>query len=83
MVFKGAKKTEHLAGWSLQLASDGNYRAFRTVKKKNVGIHIGRTVDVEKAVEKIRAKEAELGIEPLKVTKSDLAFDQINKGKKK
>ena len=51
----------NIAGWTL--AKSGDYfRLFKKVGGEVKGIHLGKVFDREKALEKIKSKEEELGI---------------------
>lgn len=77
----GLERPAYLAGWTVQFSA-GVYRAFRFAKPKTIGVHLGKSVDPKAALKKIRAKEAELGLPPLKIKKTDLAFG-LTSGKHK
>ena len=52
-----------ISGWNLQLSKDGYYRCYRKINKKVHCIYIGKVLDVEKAMGRIRQKEASLRLD--------------------
>ena len=57
----GPKNSTNIDGWTLS-KTGGYFKLYKKVDGKVKGIHLGKAFDRERAVEKIRAKEAELGI---------------------
>ncbi len=51
----------NVEGWTVAFTG-GYYKLFKKVGGKVKGVHLGKVFDRDKAVEKIKAKEAELGI---------------------
>lgn len=53
----------NIEGWTLTKSGE-YFRLFKKVRGKVKGIHLGKVFDREKAIEKIKNKEDELGINP-------------------
>jgi predicted RNase H-like nuclease (RuvC/YqgF family) len=51
----------NIKGWTLTKSGE-YFRLFKKVGGRVKGIHLGKVFDREKAIEKIKAKESELGI---------------------
>ncbi len=51
----------NVEGWTIALTG-GYYKAFKKVAGKVRGVHLGKVFALDRAVEKIRSKEIELGI---------------------
>ncbi len=51
----------NISGWTLTKSGE-YFRLFKKVGGQVKGIHLGKIFDREKAIEKIKAKESELGI---------------------
>jgi hypothetical protein len=58
------KKAEcRLLGWTVNLGKDQYYRAFKKYRGKLYAVYLGKHFDTLLAVEKIKRKMAEVGIE--------------------
>jgi hypothetical protein len=53
----------NIQGWTLTKSGE-YFRLFKKVRGQVKGIHLGKIFDREKAIEKIKNKEDELGINP-------------------
>ncbi|MFO8084779.1 MAG: hypothetical protein R6U27_10725 [Desulfobacterales bacterium] len=51
----------NIEGWTLTKSGE-YFRLFKKVRGQVRGIHLGKVFDREKAIEKIKARESELGI---------------------
>ena len=52
----------NISGWTVHKGKDGYFRLHRRFKGRLYSIYAGKTLDRDKALKKIRAKESELGI---------------------
>ena len=54
------KEVKNIQGWTMHKAKDGYYRLHRKIKGRVHSIYLGKTLDTEKALNKISAKEKTL-----------------------
>ncbi|KPA10432.1 hypothetical protein MHK_009361 [Candidatus Magnetomorum sp. HK-1] len=59
----GLDSFSKISGWNVRKSNDGYYRCYRKLKRKVHCIYIGKTLDRNKAIRRIIAKERHLGLD--------------------